>query len=74
LAEPDREGFLCGPCGRFIVTAIAGLYRTGRRGSARRYCSAACRQAAYRRRRAGVPEDTPLQHRGGRGRGLIDAR
>ncbi len=43
LPEPGREGFVCGPCGRFIVTAICGLYRARARGSARRYCSASCR-------------------------------
>ncbi len=74
LPEPGREGFVCGPCGRFIVTAICGLYRARARGSARRYCSASCRQAAYRRRRAGLPENLLRQHRGGRGRRLGEER
>lgn len=72
--EPAREGFVCRPCGRFIVTAMDGRALARRRGSARRYCSAGCRQAAYRRRRAGAPEDLPLQHAGGRGRRLVGER
>jgi len=65
-----RSGFVCPPCGRFIVTEIDGvLYRT-RTGSKPRFCSPGCRQAAYRRRRAGAQENTPLQYKGGRGRRL----
>jgi len=40
------------------------------RGSAQRFCTPACRQAAYRRRRAHVAEDTPPQRHGGRDRHL----
>jgi hypothetical protein len=69
--QPDREGFTCPVCGRFIVTAIDGLWRTRRAGSGRRFCDPACRQAAYRRRRAGVAETTPRQTTGGRDRHLI---
>jgi C4-type Zn-finger protein len=66
----DPEGFTCPVCGRFIVTAIDGLWRTPRAGSVRRFCDPACRQAAYRRRRAGVAETTPRQPTGGRNRHL----
>lgn len=66
----DREDFACPVCARVIVTAVDGLYRAAAVGSPRRFCDAACRQAAYRRRRAGVAEDTPRQPRGGRGRSL----
>jgi len=64
------EGFPCACCGRFIPTALPGLYRAPRRGSPQRFCSRGCRQAAYRRRRAGVSEHAPLLHRGGGGRRL----
>ena len=70
LAEPGGTGFLCPTCGRFIVTAIEGWFSDRRHGSPRRFCSHTCRQRAYRRRRAGVPETTPLQLEGGRRRGL----
>jgi hypothetical protein len=66
----DPEGFTCPVCGRFIVTAIDGLWRTPRAGSPRRFCDPACRQAAYRRRRADVAETTPRQTAGGRNRHL----
>ena len=33
------------------------------------FCDAACRQAAWRRRKAGVPEATALQKKGGRSQG-----
>lgn len=68
--RPARDGFTCHHCGRFIVTAVDGLWRTRRAGSARRFCDPACRQAAYRRRRAGVTEDTARQTTGGRNRNL----
>jgi len=68
--EPERRGFKCAPCGRFITTAIEGLLNNPAVGSTQRFCSPGCRQAAYRRRRAGTAEHTPPQHRGGRGRGL----
>jgi hypothetical protein len=68
--SPHHDGFTCPVCGRFIVTAVVGLYRDISVGSPRRFCDAACRQAAYRRRRAGVAEDTPRQTRGGRDRAL----
>ncbi|MDA8264737.1 MAG: hypothetical protein M0T79_05200 [Actinomycetota bacterium] len=66
----DREGFACAGCGRFIVTAVADLWRNPSVGSPRRFCDPACRQAAYRRRRAGIAEDAPRQQTGGRGRSL----
>jgi len=68
--RPARELFRCQCCGRDIVTAIEGLYRNPKPGSPRRFCDPACRQAAYRRRRAGVDESTPAQREGGRGRRL----
>jgi hypothetical protein len=68
--EPQRKGFTCPVCGRFIVTTIEGLFTNARSGSPRRFCDHACRQAAYRRRRAGAAEETPLQLKGGRGRQL----
>lgn len=71
--ETKREGFVCTVCARFIVTAIDGLFRTANVGSPRRFCSPACRQAAYRRRRAGVGETTARQLNGGRGRSLTKA-
>ncbi len=40
-----------------------------RRGRGR-FCSPACRQAAWRRRQAGVSESTPRQLSGGRSRRL----
>jgi hypothetical protein len=67
---PARTGFWCATCGRFNVTAVEGLFRRRGAGSPQRFCDPACRQAAYRRRRAGVREDAPLQPRGGRGRRL----
>jgi hypothetical protein len=68
--QPAREGFTCASCGRFIVTAVDGIWRTPSVGSTRRFCEPACRQAAYRRRRAGVAETTPSQKLGGRNRHL----
>ena len=69
-----RVGFVCAPCGRFIPTEVDGFVLRARTGSAQRFCSPGCRQAAYRRRRAGVGEDTPLQFAGGRGRSLNPSR
>ncbi len=69
-AAPEREGFTCGCCGRTVTTAIAGLFANPRPGSPGRFCDSACRQAAYRRRQAGVAENVALQHRGGRSRSL----
>jgi hypothetical protein len=71
--RPAREGFVCASCGRFVVTAVEGLWRARRAGSAQRFCDPACRQAAYRRRRAGVGEETPHQTKGGRNRRLNPA-
>ncbi len=68
--EPDREGFICPVGGRFITTVLVGIWATPKAGSRRRFCDPACRQAAYRRRRAGVAESTPRQITGGRGRRL----
>jgi len=67
---PARRGFTCPVCGRFIVTAIEGVWSARSPGSPRRFCDPACRQAAYRRRRAGVTEETPRQTTGGRNRHL----
>jgi hypothetical protein len=68
--EPSRSGFTCQACQRFIVTAVEGLFTNPHRGSPQRFCSPACRQAAYRRRNADVAEDHPRQHTGGRNRRL----
>ena len=68
--EPRRTSFVCACCGRTIVTAIEGLFYNPPVGSTRRFCDPACRQAAWRRRKAGVPEAATLQKRGGRSRGL----
>jgi hypothetical protein len=68
--EPERTSFICACCGRTIVTAIEGLYYNAPVGSKRRFCDPACRQAAWRRRRAGASEDVALQRKGGRSRRL----
>ena len=68
--EPKREGFECPVCGRFLTTALEGFWHNPRVGSPQRFCDPACRQAAYRRRRAGVAESTPRQVKGGRDRHL----
>jgi hypothetical protein len=64
-SRSQRYGFVCAACGRFNVTAVEGLFSRTRAGSPQRFCDHACRQAAYRRRRAGVNEDTPLQRKAG---------
>jgi hypothetical protein len=65
-----RYGFTCQSCGQLVVTTVQGLFHNPARGSTQRFCSPACRQAAYRRRRAGVAEHEPRQHTGGRTRAL----
>ena len=70
---PERETFVCEACGQTVVTAVTGVFHNPKVGSPTRFCSPACRQAAYRRRRAGVAENTPLQPRGGRRRSLTRA-
>jgi hypothetical protein len=52
---------LCPVCG-------AEVSPTGWRGPRRTYCSEACKQAAYRRRARGAPEDLPRPYRTGRRR------
>lgn len=69
-SELAREGYTCATCGRHIVTAIVGLFSNPNVGSPTRFCDASCRQAAYRRRRAGVAENAPRQLTGGRARKL----
>ena len=69
-SDPERHGYHCQACGRFVVTAIDGLFCNPATGSPARFCDRACRQAAYRRRRVGVSEDTPIQRSGGRSRRL----
>ena len=69
--QPERTGYTRAACGRLNVTGVEGLFRPVRAGSPARFCDHACRQAAYRRRRAGVSEDAPLQQRGGRSRRLV---
>ena len=68
-----RTGYVCPPCGRFIATEVEGLALRVGRGSPPRFCSPGCRQAAYRRRQAGVAEDVRLQLGGGRDRSLTRA-
>ena len=68
--QPTRKVSVCECCGRDTVTAVEGVFRNPQPGSPRRFCSPACRQAAYRRRRAGVTESTPAQRQGGRNRRL----
>ncbi len=66
----ERTGLQCQCCGRVIVLSVEGLFARIPRGSTQRFCTPACRQAAYRRRLAGVQENTPAQRQGGRGRQL----
>ena len=68
--EPQRTSFVCACCGRTVVTAVDGLYYNAAVGSQRRFCDPACRQAAWRRRRAGASEDVPILRKGGRSRRL----
>jgi hypothetical protein len=68
--ELARTSFVCACCGRTVVTTIEGSFYNPPVGSKRRFCDAACRQAAWRRRKVGAPEATPLQRGGGRSRGL----
>jgi hypothetical protein len=70
--EPQRTSFVCACCGRTIVTAVEGLYYNPALGSKQRFCDPACRQAAWRRRKAGVSEAAPLQRKGGRSRQLAE--
>lgn len=63
-------GFICPPCDRFVRTDVDGVVQRARTGSPPRFCSPGCRQAAFRRRRAGVDEGVRLQQRGGRNRSL----
>lgn len=66
----SRRGLVCECCGRVVVTAVEGVFRNPAVGSVQRFCSSACRQAAYRRRLSGVAEDLPRQRTAGRGRRL----
>ncbi len=59
----NRTGIHCQCCGRLIVLSVQGLFQTPARGSTQRFCDPACRQAAYRRRRANAPENTPAHLR-----------
>ncbi len=69
-AGHPRRGLTCQACGATIITDVDGLFHNPERGSRQRFCSPACRQAAYRRRRANTTENTPRQHTGGRNRRL----
>ena len=68
--RPGRKACRCQCCGRDIVVSVEGLFSNPEPGSTRRFCDPACRQAAYRRRRAGVAETTAAQRKGGRNRTL----
>lgn len=65
-----RSGLICECCGRVVVTTVEGVFSNPAVGSVQRFCSASCRQAAYRRRLSGVAEDLPRQRTAGRGRRL----
>jgi hypothetical protein len=65
-----RAGFTCQACGQVIITDVEGLFHNPTRGSTQRFCTPACRQAAYRRRNAGTTENAPRQRTGGRTRRL----
>jgi hypothetical protein len=67
---PSRKVTRCECCGADTVIAVEGLFSNPETGSPRRFCSPACRQAAYRRRQAGVAESTKPQRTGGRDRSL----
>jgi hypothetical protein len=71
--RPARTVTICQCCGAETVIAIDGLFRNPQPGSPRRFCSPACRQAAYRRRNAGAAETSPAQRTGGRDRNLNPA-
>jgi len=72
--RPARTVTICQRCGAETVIAVDGLFRNPQPGSPRRFCSPACRQAAYRRRNAGVAETSPTQRTGGRDRNLNPAK
>lgn len=61
---------MCECCARVVVTTVEGVFSNRAVGSVQRFCSASCRQAAYRRRLSGVAEDLPRQQTAGRGRQL----
>jgi hypothetical protein len=71
--RPARQVSICECCGTDTVIAVEGIFRYPEPGSPRRFCSPACRQAAYRRRQAGIPESTKPQRAGGRNRSLTQA-
>jgi hypothetical protein len=56
---PARHGITCASCGAFTLTAIEELFSNPRVGAPQRFCDPACRAAAWRRRQAGVHENTP---------------
>jgi hypothetical protein len=68
--RPARGVSYCECCGADTVIAVENIFRNLQPGSPRRFCSPACRQAAYRRRRAGITETTPPQRDGGPNRSL----
>lgn len=68
--RPARKVSRCECCGADTVIAVEGLFANPEPGSPRRFCSPACRQAAYRRRNAGVAETAAAQRTGGRNRSL----
>lgn len=49
-----------------LCASCAAELRQPGNGRPRRFCSAACRKAAFRRRAQALPEATPLTPRGGR--------
>ncbi len=69
-SRPPRQVFHCAACGREVLIWVEGIYARATVGSAHRFCDPACRQRAYRRRKAGVAEDSAAQLAGGRRRSL----
>jgi len=65
-----RTGITCQHCRLPTTLTVKGVFHNPERGTQQRFCSPACRQAAYRRRLAGVPETTAPQRQGGRDRAL----
>jgi hypothetical protein len=72
--RPARDVSVCERCETATVTAVEGLFRNPHPGTPRRFRSPTCRQAAYRRRLAGVAEATPTQPKGGRPRRLNNTK
>ncbi len=64
--SPLAPVFVCACRGRTVVTVVDGSFFNPPAGSKRRFCDPARRKAAWRRRKAGVPEARAPQRTGGR--------